>query len=103
MDAAQDVAGCHVWAAPRFELAGLAILLRGTVLASAVMSAVGARYCVIAPELLQDLACWTGILVQFGIEGEVGAAKRAVVTAALVPDRNVRLDLLANQPVQELA
>src|SRR5690348_2417714 len=87
MDAAQDVAGCHVRTALRLELAGLAVLLRRTILANAVMSAVDARYCVIAPELLQGLARRTGVLVQHGIEAEVRAAKRAVVTAALVPDR----------------
>lgn len=71
--------------------------------ADAVMSAVSARHRVVAPEQPQDLPGRTGVLIQLGIDGEVGAAKRAVVAAALVLHRNVWLDRLVGQPAEEPA
>ena len=67
------------------------------------MGAVGARHRVVAPELLQHLSRRTDVLVLFGIKDEVGSAERSVVPIALIPNRNVRFDLLVDQPAEELA
>ena len=103
VDAALDIARWHVWTASRLELAGPAVLLRCSVLADAVMGAVGARHRVVAPELLQHLSRRTDVLVLFGIKDEVGSVERPVVPIALIPNRDVRFDLLVDQPSEELA
>src|ERR1700745_461662 len=88
VDAALDIARWHVWSASRLELAALAVLLICSVLADAVIGAVGARHRVVAPELLQPLSRRTDILVLFGIKDEVGSAECSIVPCAHIPQRD---------------
>ncbi len=86
MDAASDLALGRIRAALGSQCAARAL----EILRAIKNGSIGCR----AACCVQMLPGGTGIPIVFGIKGEVASAERAVLALRLVPDGDMRLDLL---------
>ncbi len=96
VEIANDPARWHVWAALGLQCASPAVEYGGEV-AEAVVGVHPATG-------RHRLPGWTHIDVPLLVEGEIEPGERSVIAVALVPDRNVRRDLLLfDQPAKKAA
>jgi len=93
---ARDLARFRSGAAFGSQRAGVAVAFRGTIESSASVV-----HCATGPE---QLAIWADVDAASLVPPEVRAREDAVLTVALLPDRNVRRYLLLlDEPTEELA
>src|SRR5215831_9894711 len=103
MDASRDLAHGCIRAALRLQRARGAIGLTGPIDDGPRLSDVAARLREAPPFLAQRVAFGTAILISRWVPLEVTAGQRSVIALSPVPDRHMRLDLLAiDHPTEHL-
>src|SRR5512143_830395 len=82
-------------AAARLQGTAIAIALAGAIIECASVVHSASRG--------QGLTLRTDVVVVLGVVGEVRARERSIGALALVPDRNVRLDAVIDEPTEQSA